>query len=344
MYIASIGMVCGVGLDAVSACAAKRAGLSAFYELPYLDSEQQAVIGSPVPQLDWTLSRSARLLELLRRPLAEILQRRPDNSWIEVPLILCLSEAQRPGGSANLAASVIDSLEERLGARFHPQFSSVFPYGHAGGFAALSEARRLMREHSLPACLVCGADSLLNGATLSWLEQNHRLKTPAQRDGAIPGEAGAAVLLQSRGPDDSVTEVAGLGFGKEAASILSQEPLLGQGLTAAARAALAEAQLPMHEIDLRVSDVTGELYGFNELPLVTGRLMRVPRAADQPLWHWSEAIGDTGAAAGIAQLVWVDQAFRKAYAGGRNALCLTASIDGARAAAVLRNKDVRHGL
>ena len=81
--------------------------------------------------------------------------------------------------------------------------------------------------------------------------------------------------------------------------------------------------------------MTGELYGFKELPLVEARLMRVVRKQEQPLWHWAEAIGDTGAAAGVAQLVAADEAFRKGYAPGPRMRLHDQRRSGARAAAVL---------
>jgi 3-oxoacyl-[acyl-carrier-protein] synthase-1 len=64
--------------------------------------------------------------------------------------------------------------------------------------------------------------------------------------------------------------------------------------------------------------------------------MRVRRATDQPVWTWADSIGDSGAAAGIAQLVVADDALRKGYAPGDRLLCLTSSAGGDRAAAVLR--------
>ena len=152
----------------------------------------------------------------------------------------------------------------------------------------------------------------------------------------IPGEAAAAVLLRKRPSTDGSTEIAGLGFGNEKVHILSEEPLLGLGLTEAARTALADAKLGLHEIDCRFSDVTGELYGFKELTLVEGRLMRIVRKQEQPLWHWAESIGDTGAATGVLQLVAADEAFRKGYAPGERMICLTSSVPGDRAAAILR--------
>ncbi|WP_448724115.1 3-oxoacyl-ACP synthase [Pseudomonas farris] len=344
IFITGSGMACPVGLSAASACAAKRAGLSALENLPYLDNSCEPIVGAMVPGLDWTLPRASRLIELLSQALADLLLGSPDMHWDQVPLLLCLAEPERPGGgsrNAGLVQSIVDHLYDAFGVHFHPTSSRVFPTGHTAGFLALREARRLIQHEQTPACLVCGVDSLLNAATLQWLDEHHRLKTPANRDGLIPGEAAAAVLVQA-GPCHSAggVEVIGIGFGQEQAPILSGEPLLGLGLTAAARSALAEAKLGLHEIDLRLSDVAGELYGFKELPLMEGRLMRVVRKQAQPLWHWAEAIGDTGAAAGIAQLVLADQAFRKGYAPGPRAMGLTSSAEGDRAVSVLRASTV----
>jgi 3-oxoacyl-[acyl-carrier-protein] synthase-1 len=341
MFITGTSMVCPVGLYAASACAAKRAGLSGLESLPYRDNRSEPIVGAMVPGLEVALPRASRLLELLTQGLVDLLRGSHDVPWIQVPLLLCLAEPERPGGgdgNAVLAQSIMDRMYDEFGVQFHPASSRAFPAGHVAGFRALHEARRLIQTGQVPACVVCGVDSMLNAATLHWLNQHDRLKTPDNRDGVIPGEAAAAVLLQAR-PGAGIgtgTEVIGLGFGKEGAPILSDEPLLGHGLTTAARAALAEAKIGLHEIDLRLSDATGELYGFKELPLMEGRLMRVVRKQAQPVWHWAEAIGDTGAAAGIAQLVLADHAFRHGYAPGPRALGLSSAVAGGRAAVVLR--------
>lgn len=338
MFITGTGMICPVGLSAVSACAAKRAGISAFAELPYSDNAGEPIIGCSVPGLDWALRGQPRLLKLLTTSLTDLLNNPPhDVQWEQVPLLVCLAEPSRPGGGAALAPSIVKRIEDQLKVQFHPKNSRAFPSGHTAGFEALRQARDLIQHGRIAACVVCGVDSFLNAGTLQWLDEHYRLKTPANRDGVIPGEAGAAVLLEGRPSVNGLAEVIGLGFGKEQASILSEEPLLGRGLADAARLALAEAKLGLHEIDVRISDVTGELYGFKELPLVEGRLMRVVRKDAQPLWHWAEAIGDSGAAAGVAQLVLADQAFRKGYAPGQRAICLTSSVAGERAVAVLQN-------
>ena len=337
MLIVGTGMACPVGLSAASACAAKRAGISAFSNLPFHDLAGETVVGATVPGLDWTASRESRLFELLSMAIADLFGGQPTAQWSEMPLLLCLAEAGRPGASAQVAGSIVKRLQEQLGVQFNSSKSRTFASGHVAGFVALQEARQLIQRGEVPGCVICGVDSLLDPETLLTLDRQFRLKTAVNRDGLIPGEAAAVVLVQANTSVNTDTAVIGLGFGLEQAPILSGEPLLGHGLAAAARLALAESKLGLHDMDLRLSDVTGELYGFKELPLVEGRLMRVVRKKAQLLWHWAEAIGDTGAAAGIAQLVLADHAFRNGYATGHRAICLTSSVDGERAAAIVRS-------
>lgn len=334
MFINATAMVCPVGSTAAAACAARRAEISAFAELPYRDNAGEPVVGAAVPGLAWTFQRSQLLVQMLEKALAELLKAQPNLPWEQTPLLVGLAEPERPGGAA-LADTIVERLEQSLGVRFHPRHSQAIASGHTAGFEALRMARRLLEEGA-GACIACGVDSLLNGGTLAWLDSLYRLKTSINRDGVIPGEAAAAVLLQRQPAPQATTEIAGLGFGVEKAHMLSEEPLLGHGMAEAMRAALNEARLGLHEIEWRVSDVTGELYGFKELTLAAARVMRVVRKEDQPLWHWSESIGDSGAAAGIAQLVAVDEAFRKRYAPGVRAICLSSAVNGARAGAVLR--------
>ncbi|HEX4128606.1 MAG TPA: hypothetical protein VHZ24_01100 [Pirellulales bacterium] len=335
MFIAATGMVCPVGLTAPAACAALRAKVAGFTDLPFSDARGEPITGASVPEVGNLPRRASHLVEMLARALAEVLHSQPIASWQQVPLLIGLAETGRPGAPPELPGMVIAEVQKKLNVRFHPQHSRVFASGHTAGFEALRVARDLFNSGSVPACIVAAVDSLLIARTLRWLDEQFRLKTPANRDGVIPGEAAAAVLLQKTASQGTTTEISGLGFADEKAHIASGEPLLGLGLTAATRTALGEARLGLHEIDLRISDVTGELYGFKELPLVTARLMRVVRQQEQPLWHWAEAIGDTGAAAGVAQLVAADAALRKGYAPGNRVLGFTSAAGGARAAAVL---------
>lgn len=337
MYLVSTGMVCSVGLNALSACAALRARIAGFHELPYCDNRGEPIIGAAVPILPPRLKRNERLIELAAMALADCLSNLSTESLVNIPLLIGLAESGRPGGGDGVTQTIIPELEQKLGIRFHPTLSQVIPEGHVSGFRALNVARQLFHSQGLPACLICGVDSYLNAQSLLWLNEHWRLKTEENSDGVIPGEGAAAVLLQAQSPSgaESGVKIAGIGFGHEEAGVLSEEPLLGLGLAAAARSALTEAGQQMHQMDFRLSDVTGESYGFKEQALMLGRLMR-ERRESLPIWHSADCIGDTGAAAGVGQLIVAQHAFRKRYAPGEQAIACTSAVPGGRAAVVLR--------
>jgi 3-oxoacyl-[acyl-carrier-protein] synthase-1 len=337
MDIVAAGMVCSVGLTAATACAAMRAKVAGFDELPYVDNEGEPIVGAAVPDLDPGLKRGERLVELLALALEDCLASTKVGATARVPLLVGLAEFDRPGGAGGFAKSLIPKVEVRLDTKFDRNRSETFPRGHVSGFDALRKARELLQDRAVPACLVCGVDSYINASSLQWLDRHNRLKTPANSDGVIPGEAAACVLVVRPEPEPRegcVARVAGLGFGREEASVMTEEPLLGLGLAAAGRAALGQAGLTMKEIDLRLSDVGGESYGFREQTLMLCRLVKEHQEFT-PLWHIAESIGETGAASGIGQLVVVQQAFRKRYAPGGRVLCATSADNGDRAVALL---------
>lgn len=340
MDIVATGMVCSVGLTADTACAAMRAKVAGFDELPYVDNDGEPIVGAAVPGLAPDLKRQERLVELLVMAMEDCLASGQVGATTRIPLLVGLAESDRPGGGGPFAGTFIASVEARLESRFDAKRSAAVPRGHVAGFECLRRARELLKDPTVPACLVCGVDSYINAASLHWLDRHSRLKTLPNSDGVIPGEAAACVLVVRPEPEPRggcVARVAGLGFGREEAAVMTEEPLLGLGLAAAGRAALAEAGLTMHEIDLRLSDVGGESYGFREQVLLLCRLQKEPRES-LPLWHHAESIGETGAASSVVQLVDVRRAFHKGYAPGGRVLCLTSSDSGSRAVAVLESR------
>lgn len=338
MAISATGMVCSVGLSAAAACAAIRAGIVRFGELPYWDRENMPIVGARVPHLAADLQFGPRLVQMLAMALQDCLSTLPRWPMERVPLLVGLAEPDRPGGGIKLSESVLSQVQEKLGIRFHPRLSRAIHKGHTAGFEALRAAGEILQETDVPGCLVCGVDSYLNASSLYWLDQNWRLKRENNTDGVIPGEAAAVVSVQRQvfSPANAKAEIVGLGFGYETAQVLSEQPLLGLGLAAAARDALAQARWGFHELDIRLSDVTGENYGFRELSLTKARLAQVVRSESQPLWHPAESIGDTGAAAGVVQLAMATAAWSRNYAPGPRAACFTSSVMGERAVVALR--------
>jgi len=333
-------MVSPVGLNAESACAAMRAGISAFEELPYCDNDDEPIMGAVVP--GYTLDTryfGNRLVSMLASAVTECLDKLPQLPIETIPILVGLAEPERPGYPAGLAEEIIDKLQVSLGMNFHPEFSQVISSGHTSGFEALGIARELMKNNEIPACLVCGVDSYIRAGSLLWLDQHWRLKTERNSDGAIPGEAAAAILIEQSAvsKNQSQVNIKGLGFGHEKATVLSDIPLMSFGLITATNNALVEADLQMYQVALRISDLTGESYYFKEQALTEMKLMKVRanRKDLLPLWHCAESVGDTGAVAGILQLVIGFYAYTKGFSPGETTLCSTSAVSSKRAVVVL---------
>ena len=147
------------------------------------------------------------------------------------------------------------------------------------------------------------------------MDERGRLLTPANSNGFIPGEAGAAILL---GPGNAGAGLAirSLGLAVEQATIESEEPLRADGLTAAFRQALTAAGLAMADIGYRIGTMSGEQYWFKEFDLATSRLLR-GRHEFMDIWHPADCIGETGAASLLCCLAVGFAAAAKGYAPGR---------------------------
>jgi 3-oxoacyl-[acyl-carrier-protein] synthase-1 len=250
-----------------------------------------------------------------------------------------LAESGRPGGGDVLAGELIPRLSRQLQRTFHPELSRCLPGGHTAAFELLKLTRELLQDPAVPVCLVAAVDSFVNDLSLAWLEHHGRLKTLDNSDGVIPGEAGTAIIVQRAAEEQTPpasARITGLGFAFESASVLNEEPLRGLGLAAATKSALAEAAIEMHQVDFRLSDVTGESYGFKEQALALSRLMR-QRREELPLWHVADSIGDSGAAAGLCHYIAAMTAFGKKYSPGSTAACFGSAVPGERAVAILQS-------
>ena len=165
------------------------------------------------------------------------------------------------------------------------------------------------------------------------LDNRDRLLTERNSNGFIPGEAGAAVLV---GADDGAPglRIRSLGLAVERATIESEEPLRGKGLSAAYKQALDAAGVGLHEIDYRIADLSGEQYWFKEAALALAKVMRV-RKEFQDVWHPADCIGEVGAAATPCILAVAWQAAWRGYAPGPLALAQACNDDGRRVAMTL---------
>jgi 3-oxoacyl-[acyl-carrier-protein] synthase-1 len=309
-------MVTPVGFNAPASCAAMRVGIDAFAETQF-KFDGDWLIGAQVPFSERWRGRE-KLLNMVVPAIAECLHGFPSESLKTIPLLLCLAEQDRPGRLPGQDESLLREIEESLGIRFSSA-STIFNEGRISGLKAIELASQLLvREVSR--CLVVGVDSLLVGTTLDTLYEVGRLKTEFNSNGFIPGEAGAAILL---GPVDSSTPhlaCIGLGYGTEHATILSEEPLRGEGLKKAINSAMRDAAVTWEYIDFRITDANGEQYWFKEASLALMRTLRIHKE-EVDLWHPADSIGEIGAAIVPCVLGISLFAVSKQYAPGTGILC-----------------------
>jgi 3-oxoacyl-[acyl-carrier-protein] synthase-1 len=330
--VRATGMVTSVGLSAPAACAAMRCKLTNPTETRFMDSAGEWIMGHAVP-LEQPWRGLAKLSRMAVMAIEECLAPLAPEERTDLPLLLCVAERERPGRLDGLDDQLFLDIASALDLRFAAT-SRVIAQGRVGVAVALGHARRLIHEQGVPRVLVAATDSLLIWPTLSHYERADRLLTARNSNGFMPGEGAGALLIEApaRGAQLLCT---GIGFGVEKSQIDSGEPLRAEGMTNAIKAALADAGCQMHDLDFRITDVSGELYYFKEASLALSRTMR-RRKPEFDFWHPAECTGEAGALAGIAIIGLADVACRKQFAPGGRILAHLANDAGQRAAATLQ--------
>ncbi len=328
------GMMTGVGFDSPSSCAAIRCKLNNFVETKFLaDDDDEPIVGSYVP-LPNPLGGRSKLLELISSPIMECLDLLPDSDSESIALLICVTETDRPGAVKKLDDSFLEDIQAKLSLKFSKD-SQVIPKGRTGGVYAIEKAADLLNQKTCRFCIIAGVDTYLTAGTISAFESASRILTEENSDGFIPGEAGSAVLLAPVKPDiKQAMVIKGIGFGNEAASIESEEPLLADGMVDAIKQALNDANMTMGDLDYRINDSSGESYVFKEASLALTRTLK-KRKEKFDIWHPADCVGETGAAIVPFTLGVVLTAARKGYAPGNRLVCHYGNDDGHRGAIIL---------
>ena len=333
LNIVNTGLMTAVGLSAPRACAAIRAKLANPTETGFIGADGKRLRAHQVPlRAEWRGRR--KLITMAGCAVLEALDPVADSDDESIPLLLCLAEPARPGRIVDLEQSVFSGLQAQTGLRFHGTQSRMVPRGKVGPLIALAEAAKILNAGHARHVLILATDSLLTGPTLEVYGAQRRLLNQANSNGFMPGEAAGAVLVTRGGATG--LECLGLGFGLEAASFYTEEPLRADGMTVAIRNALADAGLTLAQIGYRICTLNGEQYWFKELDLACSRLLR-GRHEFMDLWHPAESVGDAGAALTVVGLSVALTAAQKGYAAGDPVLLTASNEDGACAAAVFRS-------
>jgi 3-oxoacyl-[acyl-carrier-protein] synthase-1 len=333
VHVEAVGMACPVGLTATLACAAIRAGIDRRMEMDYLDNDGEPIVGSHLDSLGWERTRRERWSILLAYALRDLCRNHGLGLIERTPMVLVVP-ADSNGYQPTNAEIAVD-LAARLQIQIDPRQVEVVFADSYGAFWAIAAARQRLvaASQSDARVLVAAADSLIEARVLLRLARARRLITKENSDGVIPGEAAACVLLGTSAKVGHAS-IVGMGFGNEPGRLDNDVPLRGEGIADAARQALSEAGLAMHDLHFRLSDASGEAYWFKEQVLVISKLLR--RNMDEfPLWLAAARLGDVGCAASLCNLLTAVAAWRRGYAPGPRAIAYASAGNGDRAALVL---------
>ena len=167
MFIAGTGMACPVGLNAVTACAAKRAGISALENLPYNDNTGEPIVGGIVPGLDWTLATVVSPNQVAKQGASRSSKRATGCALGPGAALGVSCRAGRPGGAAELGPIDRAAGGGRIGCSVSSEKLARVLFRPYRGVRSVGEARYLIQHERVPVCVVCGIDSFINAATLT---------------------------------------------------------------------------------------------------------------------------------------------------------------------------------
>lgn len=369
--ITAIGMVSSLGHDAITACAAARAGLVQTDVLASMDFGGEAlfgvetiegppqVIGHPVAQLADGFRGAAKVLVLGAAALLDLQSRRrlTERQLAETHLYLVLSDhhvrdvherRQRERGQGQDAAGYLDSGElpserwARQSANLALRIvkSAGLPIADArcylrlsgrAGFGAALGEAVARIDAGAERCLVGAVDSRLDPDFLTAAAAVGLLKTNANPVGFLPGEAAAFVLLEQN-RRDALAVLHTPAVVDDDTSLLDEAPPVGRALSEALRGALrAGGTAP--------SWLLADLNGTSRRALEWGHaLVRVQPElglAELPLWLPVESFGEAGAAVGALGVCIATRALSHGYAPGPAALLTLSSERGQKAALLI---------
>ena len=296
-----------VGLSLVDTMAAVYTKVQLFEALDVLDSDGEPLSGMKV-RFEGELAGPERLIAMTNAVVDECTLTL--NSGDKVPLILCCPEVGVFGNDDSFPARLLSTVIAESAIPLDKARSRVIAGGRSGVLEALGAALAMLKDGSVPYCLVGGVDSFVDRRRLEKICTENRLITENNKDGFIASEAGAMLLLSSRPDADAMAVWLGAAGGKEEATRENGRPTSGTGMQESIVKALAQASVPFEGLSCVAHDFSGEERFFDELNLAVSRIARgKPRCSTADPGF---SVGETGAAAAflsialLAFLHWKD--------------------------------------
>ncbi|KYF68173.1 hypothetical protein BE11_36360 [Sorangium cellulosum] len=231
-------------------------------------------------------------------------ERRSGRTVRPLPVLVALPSRLRPGFDARLEPHLLRGLEARSQVPVDHARSGLVFGCRGGGVEAFRLAIERLRAGEHEAVVVGGVDSWFDPDALEWLDRELRLHSMKTENGFIPGEGAGFSLLTARRRATSLPrlgQILGAGVAPEPRPYGSDEPCLGQGITAAVRRAAAPVGARARRIPWVMTDVVNERHRIDEWTYAMARnhdAFTADVIHDQPLLK----TGDLGAASAAVLL------------------------------------------
>lgn len=329
--------------DAVTACAAARAGLVRPAKLELLAYEEfdgaTPITAHPVSTAGG-FQGDARLLSLAYPALHALLAAAAPSPSAKVGFFLAspdlVARAAVIGAPSPRPSTLIDRLVSITGLSVPEPLRRAFPLGPTGFATAIQAATEALIRREASVCIVGAVDTLCDDLAIAALTAQKRLKTADNPVGLQPGEAAAFFILESlegaRGRKAPIlAALNGVGVARDPRE--ASEARIGEGLAQAVRELVTASGAPIPPGTFFVVDCNGEPGRASDWSWCQQRIMtEMPGVLPAPEWMPAINFGDTGAAGAALAAQMAVHAFRRAYAPGSSGVVVSANDDGGRAA------------
>jgi 3-oxoacyl-(acyl-carrier-protein) synthase len=368
LSVVGLGMVTPLGLDAVTSCAAARAGISRAapldgFKLYDEDAwKEVGVTGHAMHLFAEGFEGFGRLVRLGQGALDDLLRTSPLTAEQAARTGLCVAtgsaffqaqRARQPGASAEQTQAdreqlglVREQLLPRLRAHTRlplpPAQCHLLSDDQSGFVLALFKARELLASGQVDRVIVGGVDACTDGAFMAAAHQFQALKSDAQPAGFQPGEAAAFLLIEAtsaalaRGAQ-VMAQLDAASWVRDPVQRTSGQQAVGVGLSHALRASLSLSGWPQPAPDWLLGDLNGDVFRGNDWGYALVRLkIAHPELGDVPQVWPAEHFGELGAATGPVAVGMALRAQARRYAPGPRALVWLSAYSGSRAALALQ--------
>lgn len=346
VYLAGVGMITPIGINAEMTAAAVRAGASRLQESEYYSKKGKPftmalIPEEALPEITYKFNREEDatmqmgiMLTTIDVALRQAMKSHPGD--VPVPLFFSGPEAYQ-SGPYSVSPNFIEYVIKQTNAKIDKSNSRLFALGRAGVIEAIDLAIRYLQQKNTDYVLVGGADSYQDDDLLGYLDADDRIMAEGVTNGFVPGEA-AGFLLLTKDINKALKKNSGAislsepGLALEKGHMYSQEPYKGDGCSEAFKKALNGHH--GEKISKIYSSINGEQFWAKEYGVATTRTKSY-FADDVSLEHPADCYGDTGAAAGALLIGLAADALLNE--GWKNTSLVTCSSDQACRAAICVN-------